>query len=302
MEKDPVTRNTVSVETGAVVEWSSEENYMFRLSAFRDALLQHYTSNPGAVYPSQYHSDVLQMLDPNVELGDLSISRPRSRLSWGIPVPGDPDHTVYVWFDALLIYLTGAGFPNAVDWPADLQVIGKDILRFHAVYLPAILLALNSSPGASPKLPLPKRLLTHAHWTVSQKKMSKSLGNVADPLQAIDTYGIDVVRFYLMRIGGRWKDDVDWSEVQVDKHAKEITSQLGNYFLRVSSPKIGARAERPAQDGWISQENAALESAAQALVPRVVEHMENLEAAQALEEIITVLKLVRSKHLPMPEL
>jgi len=181
---------------------------MFRLSAFRDALITHYTSKSNSIHPPQYHQDVLQLLEGTPTLADISISRPRSRLSWGVEVPGDADQTVYVWFDALLIYLTGAGYPwpaghqqERQGWPADLQIIGKDILRFHAIYLPAILLGLSS-------IPLPSRLLAHAHWTVSQKKMSKSLGNVADPLVAMEKWGVDGVRFYLIRVGGRWRDDV----------------------------------------------------------------------------------------------
>lgn len=234
---------------------------MFRLSAFRDALLHHYLSNPRSVYPPQYHENVIGMLGgaplhlPEAKtdvpsdtensavdeaalvedfvLSDISISRPRSRLTWGVQVPGDAEQTVYVWFDALLIYLTGSGYPWKTDvlegkkngWPADIQVIGKDILRFHAIYFPAILLALSGGPFVPPsgsqipppsdlakveKIPvsLPGTLLTHAHWTSSQKKMSKSLGNVADPLEAMDKWGVDVVRFYMMRIGGRWRTDV----------------------------------------------------------------------------------------------
>lgn len=253
----PTPTTPVSIETGSAVERTSEENYMFRLSALRDALLAHYTARPGSVYPKQYYDNVLGMLGAapivpssgsgsevaaksqdtvktavldDFVLSDISISRPRSRLEWGVQVPDDPEQTVYVWFDALLIYLTGAGYPwsstgsatkqTQGGWPADVQVIGKDILRFHAIYLPAILLALsggpysgtgaNSSPGttnSSAIVQLPKTLLTHAHWTSSQKKMSKSLGNVADPLQAMEEWGVDVVRFYMMRVGGRWMAD-----------------------------------------------------------------------------------------------
>ncbi len=150
----------------AAVEWSAEENYMFRLSAFRTALVSHILASPNSIYPPQYRSQVLGWLgadaanpDATADLEDISISRPASRLSWGVPVPQDPTQTVYVWFDALLIYLSGVGYPwrtasGAVDtakmhasgWPADVQVVGKDILRFHALYLPAILLALNAGP------------------------------------------------------------------------------------------------------------------------------------------------------------
>jgi methionyl-tRNA synthetase len=205
---------------------------MFRLSAFRGALLAHVASSPTSVYPEQYREQVLGWLGAALE--DISISRPSARLSWGVPVPADPGQTVYVWFDALLIYLSGAGYPwtaldGALDvqemrargWPADLQVVGKDILRFHAVYLPAILLALNGAPyapdsdgagapadGARSQIPLPRTLLAHAHWTAAQKKMSKSVGNVVDPMAAMEEWGVDAIRFYLMRIGGRWRGDV----------------------------------------------------------------------------------------------
>ena len=179
---------------------------MFRLSTFRDILFEYYSLNSHSIHPPQYRQEVLQLLDG--PLADISISRPRSRLSWGVQVPGDIDQTVYVWFDALLIYLTGAGFPwptryqqEQQGWPADLQIIGKDILRFHAIYLPAILAGLSS-------IPFPHQLLAHAHWTVSQKKMSKSLGNVADPLAAMEKWGVNGVRFYLLRVGGRWRNDV----------------------------------------------------------------------------------------------
>jgi methionyl-tRNA synthetase len=219
----PGAFKTISIETGSQVEWIEEENYMFRLGTFKDDLLSYYRSHPRSVYPEQYREDTLKMLgdgqDASFTLADISISRPRSRLEWGIQVPDDPLQTIYVWFDALLVYLTGSGYPwkSTSDmgwWPADLQIIGKDILRFHAIYLPAVLLALSAHPYPTKSqpslngLPLSTTILTHAHWTSSQKKMSKSLGNVADPLEAIEKWGVDTVRFYLMRVGGRWKDDV----------------------------------------------------------------------------------------------
>lgn len=210
----------ISTETGSRVEWTQEENYKFRLSAFRDSLLEHFKSHPDAVFPQQHYLDVLTAL--NGPLDDLSVSRPRSRLSWGITVPNDPEHTIYVWIDALTVYLSATGYPWKAQgalkeaWPPNLQIIGKDILRyvdvtshvclctehsrFHAIYFPAMLQALG--------LPLTQRLLTHSHWTVEQRKMSKSVGNVADPVEAIDEFGLDVVRYYLARVGGRFKDDV----------------------------------------------------------------------------------------------
>ncbi|KAF8443120.1 tRNA synthetases class I (M)-domain-containing protein [Boletus edulis BED1] len=238
----------IATETGSVVEWSSEVNYKLRLSQFREVLLAYYATtaerNANAedglvsrgIYPDVYQNAVVQ--DLNAGLEDLSISRPRERIGWGIPVPGDPSQTVYVWFDALLVYLSGVGYPSSgtTVWPPDVQVIGKDILRFHAIYLPEIVRAMD--------LEMPKTLLTHAHWTAGQKKMSKSLGNVADPIAAMDGYGVDAVRFYLARVGGRFRDDVDWSEDQLRKHADEIRNSLANYFLRVTSNVIKRRAAR----------------------------------------------------------
>lgn len=214
--------NMISLETGSSVEWQEETNYKLRLSEFQPALLDHYQAT-NIIFPPHHQSHIVDILSEPLE--DLSISRPRSRLSWGVPVPTDPDQTVYVWIDALLTYLSGLqypweqGLPATYGWPVDLQVIGKDILRcafrpvptsrsltyiskgsFHAIYFPALLLALD--------LPLPRRLLSHAHWTVGQKKMSKSRGNIVDPFEAINAFGIDVVRYYLARVGGRFRDDV----------------------------------------------------------------------------------------------
>ena len=294
----------VSKETGSKVEWTKEYNYMFRLSAFKDALSLRYNDQK-PVYPLQYNSVVCQTLSEPV-LADISISRPRSRLTWGIQVPDDPEHTIYVWFDALLIYLSGAGFPKStVGWPADLQIIGKDILRFHAIYLPAIILALSGPSFSqlaakkpsqlleSPSPALPTRLLTHAHWTVSQAKMSKSVGNVVDPVQSMDKYGVDIVRFYLARVGGRFRDDVDWSFEQLEKHAKELQSLLGNYLLRVNSARIIKSAKRPdiIPEKTIHPLNGELLDAALALPLLVKGKMESMEIAEALEAILEVLRL-----------
>ncbi|KAF7795545.1 hypothetical protein EIP86_006707 [Pleurotus ostreatoroseus] len=284
----------VSTETGSKVEWTHEENYKFRLSAFQEPLLAHFQSHPEAIFPEQYHSDVISTLSG--PLDDLSVSRPSSRLSWGIPVPNDVDHTIYVWIDALTVYLSASEYPwgssgvydPSTGWPPNVQIIGKDILRFHAIYFPAMLQALN--------IPLTHRLLTHSHWTVDQRKMSKSLGNVADPIQAIDDFGVDVVRYYLARIGGRFKDDVDWSHSQVEKHAREITSLLGNLFMRVTSKKIRQRAEDAGLSGIASVQSTdrnnsiiSLLKIVDALSSGVLHKMGNLLIADALDDIIATL-------------
>ncbi|KAL0067063.1 methionyl-tRNA synthetase [Marasmius tenuissimus] len=298
----------ISKETGSPVEFSSETNYMFRLSSFQKPLLEHYKKHPRSIYPEHYRTDLIQALE-NERLEDISISRPRSRLAWGVPVPGDEEHTVYVWVDAVISYLTGLGFPwssggegegksaarmgKEAGWPVDVQVIGKDIVRFHTIYLPAILLALN--------LPLQKRTLAHAHWTSSQKKMSKSLGNVTDPFQAVEEFGIDSVRYYLAKVGGRFVDDVDWSHDQLSKHDKELQSLLGNLFLRVTSPKIRGPAvstiEESSLNGLLKEPTPEqsrwreLVSASATMSTKVGSAMEELRMAEALEEIVDVLKL-----------
>ncbi|KAI6006466.1 tRNA synthetases class I (M)-domain-containing protein [Pisolithus marmoratus] len=321
----PTLPNTmIATETGSVVEWSREVNYKFRMSSFRDTLLAHYNSAAAlnaqtkdglavrGVHPDSHQLRIIRDLEME-PLEDLSISRPRERIRWGIGVPDDPTQTVYVWFDALLVYLSGIGYPGTGNaWPPDVQVIGKDIVRFHAIYLPAILLAL--------KLPLPTTLLAHAHWTANQKKMSKSLGNVTDPMQAMDDYGVDAVRFYLARVGGRFRDDVDWSEEQLRKHADEIRNLLGNYFLRMTSRVIKNRvrdaisaAQDKSFDGLLSRQLANvnlsqtldISAYAELDAPRTTEAflplldnlggvvsgcMRNLEVAEGLHAIVQVLR------------
>ncbi|KAG6861487.1 hypothetical protein C0995_015914 [Termitomyces sp. Mi166 len=292
--EDP-TKGMISRETGSVVEQHTEVNYMFRLSAFNESLLAHYRSGEH-VFPPQQNTFTVHTLEQS-PLEDLSVSRPSSRLSWGIPVPGDPAQTIYVWFDALLVYLSGIGHPWDGDkglkagWPVDLQIIGKDILRFHAFYLPAILQALG--------LPLQDRLLTHAHWTVDQQKMSKSVGNVADPFEAIEEFGVDVVRFYLSRVGGRFRDDTDWSRTQLEKHDREIQSQLGNLLMRITSAKIAKRADTvpPVAISCICAELQdespilTLLDATKSMPSKVHSLMEQLELGEALDEIMEVLRV-----------
>ncbi|KAF2015994.1 hypothetical protein BU24DRAFT_346749 [Aaosphaeria arxii CBS 175.79] len=224
---------TVSIETGSEVEWSSEENYHFRLSAFREDLLKFYKENPTWIVPAHRMQEVIQSVESG--LPDLSISRPYSRLTWGIRVPDDETQTMYVWLDALMNYVTKAGYPwqpgqeSAGGWPADCHVIGKDIVRFHCVYWPAFLMALG--------LPLPKQILTHAHWTLGGSKMSKSTGRVVDPFHALDRFSPDVMRFYLAHEGGLADDgDYDNSRI-VGLYKKFLSGSLGNLTSRVTRGK-----------------------------------------------------------------
>ncbi|TGO65447.1 hypothetical protein BCON_0002g00290 [Botryotinia convoluta] len=233
---DPFTGRTfiASQETGKEVEWTSEKNYHFRLSAFKDQLLEFYEKTPDFVVPMTRMKDVVNQVSRGLE--DLSISRPYDRLSWGIRVPDDETQTIYVWLDALVNYITKSGYPwapgkeTAGGWPADVQVIGKDIVRFHCIYWPAFLLALN--------LPPPKQILAHAHWTMDNQKMSKSIGNVVNPLFAMDRFGVDVMRYYLIHDGGIKEDSDYGNEYIVERYKKGLQQGLGNLVSRLTRPKV----------------------------------------------------------------
>ena len=170
--------------TGAPVEWVREPNYLFRLSQWQEPLLRHYEENPDFIGPAGKRNEMLSFIRGG--LNDLSVSR--SSFSWGIPVPGDPAQVMYVWLDALANYITALGYPDTAApawrfWPADLHLVGKDIQRFHAVYWPAFLMAAG--------LPVPTRIFSHGWWTVEGAKMSKSVGNVVDPLDLVARFGLD---------------------------------------------------------------------------------------------------------------
>ncbi|KAI1754558.1 tRNA synthetases class I (M)-domain-containing protein [Xylaria castorea] len=233
----PVTGKSfiASIETGNAVEWTEEKNYHFRLTAFRDRLLQFYRDNPDWVVPDNRFAEVKSWVENNLE--DLSISRPASRLDWGIPVPDDPSQTIYVWLDALVNYITTAGYPywqpgseRTGGWPADVHVVGKDIVRFHCIYWPAFLMALD--------LPLPKQVLSHGHWLMSRQKMSKSIGNVVNPFFALERWGVDTMRYFLI-YSGHISEDSDYDNIHiVEKYKKGLQSGLGNMLNRVTRSKV----------------------------------------------------------------
>ena len=240
-----------SRETGAEVEWVSETNYFFRLSNFRHRLLSFYKGDPDFVTPDIRMKDVVRHVDAGLE--DLSISRPVERLTWGIRVPGDGSQTIYVWLDALINYLVKSGYPWAPGedrsggWPADCQVIGKEIVRyedlekawsdlseralfsFHCIYWPALLMALGVPP--------PRRVLSHAHWTLGHRKMSKSIGNVVNPFFALDRFGVDAIRYYMAHDGGI-RDDSDYGNIYIiERYNKGLKGALGNLTGRIVRAK-----------------------------------------------------------------
>ncbi len=183
----------VSTVSGSKVEWVEEESYFFKLSKWQDKLLKFYEENPKFILPKTRRNEVLSFVKSGLK--DLSISR--KSFSWGIKVPNNENHVIYVWLDALTNYISALNYPDLEDikyksyWPADIHMIGKDILRFHAIYWPAFLLAAN--------LPTPKRVYGHGWILSGEEKMSKSKGNILDPLEIVDKYGLDPLRFYLLK-------------------------------------------------------------------------------------------------------
>ncbi len=264
--------------TGADVEWLEEENYFFRLSAWQDRLLEFYETHPDAVAPRSRRNEVISFVKSG--LNDLSISR--TSFSWGVPVPGNPKHVVYVWLDALINYITALGYPDiggeyATFWPADLHMVGKDIVRFHSVYWPAFLMAAGLEP--------PRRVFAHGWWTVEGQKMSKSLGNFIPPKALVDKYGLDPVRYFLLR-ELPFGNDGDFSHrAIVGRLNGDLANDFGNLAQRVLSMinrNCNARVPEP---GAFTAADEQLLGDARGLLDRVRPHMTEQAFHLALEAI-----------------
>lgn len=215
--------------SGAEVEWVEEPSYFFKLSAYGDKLLQHYDANPGFILPNYRRNEVVNFVKQG--LIDLSVSR--TSFNWGIPVPGDDAHIMYVWLDALTNYITATGFPDTDAptyekyWPADVHIIGKDIVRFHAIYWPAFLMSAD--------LPLPKRVFGHGFLNIEGEKMSKSLGNVITPESMVEEFGLDQVRYFLMREVPFGNDGSFSKESMIHRINSDLANDFGNLSQRVLS-------------------------------------------------------------------
>jgi methionyl-tRNA synthetase len=214
--------------SGAPVEWVREPSYFFRLSDWGDRLRKLYEDDPDFILPTSRRNEVIAFARAGLE--DLSISRTSFR--WGVPVPGDPAHVMYVWLDALTNYITAAGYPSDPEafakwWPADIHFVGKDILRFHTVYWPAFLMAAG--------LPPPKRVFAHGWWTNEGQKISKSLGNVIDPVALVQEFGLDPVRYFLLREVPFGQDGDFSRQALVNRNNGELANALGNLANRTLS-------------------------------------------------------------------
>ncbi|CAM4205312.1 Methionine--tRNA ligase [Mycobacterium basiliense] len=216
----------IAVETGTPVTWTEEQTYFFRLSAYADKLLAHYRANPDFIAPEVRRNEVVSFVSGGLK--DLSVSR--TSFNWGVPVPGHPDHVMYVWVDALTNYLTGAGYPDTDSesfrryWPADLHMIGKDIIRFHAVYWPAFLMSAG--------IELPRKVFAHGFLHNRGEKMSKSLGNTVDPMALIETFGVDQVRYFLLREVPFGQDGSYSDEAIINRINTDLANELGNLAQR----------------------------------------------------------------------
>ncbi|GHD47319.1 methionine--tRNA ligase [Thalassobaculum fulvum] len=245
--------------SGAPVEWVEEPSYFFDLSKWQDRLLEFYEANPDFIAPESRRNEVLSFVRGGLK--DLSVSR--TSFKWGIPVPGDDAHIMYVWLDALTNYITAVGYPDTEGayarwWPADLHMVGKDILRFHAVYWPAFLMGAGLAP--------PKRVFAHGWWTNEGQKISKSLGNVIDPLQLVETYGLDQVRYFLLR-EVPFGNDGDFShKAMVARMNSELANDLGNLSQRVLSMIAKNCEAKVPQPGALTPADEALLEAAEGLL------------------------------------
>lgn len=228
-DKEAAETNGICADHQQPYQRLSEENYYLKTSVFTDKIRDAITSGRMQIVPEFRKNEFLELIKDGVQ--DVSISRPKKNLSWGVPVPGDPEQVMYVWIDALANYITVLGYPDQPGWqdywPADVQVIGKDILRFHAGIWPAMLLGLE--------IPLPKKLLVHGFVNVGGAKMSKTVGNVVDPNQIIDEYGLDAFRYFFARHIPTLDDgDFTWEKFET-AYNTELGNDLGNLVQRVAS-------------------------------------------------------------------
>jgi methionyl-tRNA synthetase len=264
---------------GNAVERLSEESYFFRLSQFTDRLLEHYRANPDFVSPEIRRNEMISFVSAG--LRDLSVSR--TSFKWGIPVPGDPAHVMYVWFDALTNYLTAAGFPDdqaRLDryWPADIHLMGKEIVRQHTVYWPAFLMAAD--------LPLPRRVIGHGWWLMNEAKMSKSLGNVVRPQGYVERFGVDALRYFVMREMVLGQDANFTDDLFLTRYNADLANDLGNVVSRVTTMIqrycAGRIPDRP--EGPVQGPDAELGAKVSGAINRAIDAATQYDFSQSLRE------------------
>ena len=259
----------ISKSSGSTVEWVEEESYFFKLSNWTNELLKLYDRERDFILPESRKNEVVRFVEKGLK--DLSISR--TSFSWGIPVPNNKKHVIYVWLDALTNYISALNFPDTNNrlyknfWPADIHIIGKDILRFHAIYWPAFLLAA--------KLPLPKRVFGHGWILSDEKKMSKSLGNILDPISIIKEYGIDQLRYYLIKEVSLGNDGSISMENLKNCINNDLANNYGNLCQRVLSfIKKNCENKIPKKNNLTSTDNKLLDNLKQN-IPKLIDYINN---------------------------
>ena len=265
---------------GTPVEWVEEESYFFKLSAYEEKLLKHYADNPDFIGPAERRNEVVSFVKSGLK--DLSISR--TTFDWGIKVPNDPAHVMYVWVDALTNYVTATGYltdpngPRAKYWPADAHIIGKDIIRFHAVYWPAFLMSAG--------LPLPKRVFAHGFLLNKGEKMSKSVGNVVDPVNLVNHFGLDQVRYFFLREVS-FGQDGSYSEEGIGTRINaDLANGIGNLASRSLSMIVKNCDGKIPQPGEFTEDDRAILASADALLATCREEMDKQLIHRAVAAVI----------------
>ena len=267
---------------GTPVEWVEEESYFFKLSEYQDKLLKHYEENPDFIGPAERRNEIISFVKSGLK--DLSVSR--TTFDWGIKVPNDPKHVMYVWVDALTNYITATGYiedkngPRAKYWPADVHIIGKDIIRFHAVYWPAFLMSAG--------LPLPKRVYAHGFLLNKGEKMSKSLGNVVDPVNLVNHFGLDQVRYFFLREVSFGQDGSYSEEGIATRINADLANGIGNLASRSLSMIVKNCDGQIPTPGAFTDEDQAMLAAADALLASCRDEMNKQMIHKALASIIAV--------------
>jgi len=274
-------------ETGAFrgIKKLNEKNYFFKMSKYQDKLIDHIHSNPNFIQPIHRKNEILGFLKK--PLNDLCISRPKSRLSWGVELPFDKNYVTYVWFDALINYITAAGYSSNKTlfkklWPVSYHLIGKDILTTHAVYWPTMLMSVG--------IELPKSIFAHGWWLMEDSKMSKSLGNIINPMDLIDKYGVDPVRYYLMREMVVGQDANFTLESFIQRYNSDLANDFGNLLSRVTTLIHKNYSGEIPDPGKLSDQELSIKHKSEHLQSTVKTLIDDMKINEAIEQIMQFIR------------